>query len=238
MFITELDTFVRKFHQLWNDGFTAHLDLDTQAGNAWVGLRLNLGQVPGPVHGEAPPSPNQHFRDQTSKQRRRARREAARLKRAEEAAAEDVGEEKNVVDTEQVLSVAMHAKPIIQEKKEATTADEAEQATYQAVSVADEVCPDNEFFDAEIDNDGGDEDIEVQFISNYAEEDVIDSFKEMFEDNLLPCLPQLVSRERVEQRSADHLCKVKMRIRSRKKAQFSWPELKGYPDFFKNVKVL
>ena len=50
MSITELDTFVRKFHQLWNDGFTAHLDMDTHAGNAWVGLRVNLGQVPGPVH--------------------------------------------------------------------------------------------------------------------------------------------------------------------------------------------
>ena len=50
MFVTELDTFVKKFHQLWNDGFTAHLDLDTQAGNAWVGLRVQLGQVPGPPH--------------------------------------------------------------------------------------------------------------------------------------------------------------------------------------------
>ena len=47
---TELDTFVKKFHQLWHDGITAHLDLDTHAGDAWVGLRVRLGQVPGPVH--------------------------------------------------------------------------------------------------------------------------------------------------------------------------------------------
>ena len=59
MFITELDTFVRKFHQLWNDGLTAHLDLDTHVGNAWVGLRVQLGQVPGPPHQQVQPFPQQ-----------------------------------------------------------------------------------------------------------------------------------------------------------------------------------
>ena len=34
MFITELDTFVRKFHQLRDDGVTGHLDVDTHAGVA------------------------------------------------------------------------------------------------------------------------------------------------------------------------------------------------------------
>ena len=46
MVATELDTFVLKFHQLWKAGHTAHLDLDTCAGNAWVGLRVQLGHVP------------------------------------------------------------------------------------------------------------------------------------------------------------------------------------------------
>ena len=55
MCITELDTFVKKFHQLWNDGVTAHLDLDTHAGDAWVGLRVRLGQVPGPLHYQVHP---------------------------------------------------------------------------------------------------------------------------------------------------------------------------------------
>ena len=36
MLITELDTFVRKFHQLWNDGVTAHLDLNTMPGWAFA----------------------------------------------------------------------------------------------------------------------------------------------------------------------------------------------------------
>ena len=86
MFITELDSFVRKFHQLWNDGFTAHLDLDTQAGNAWVGLRINLGHVPGPIHGHV--APFRHV--PPSRLRRQARREAARKNSAEEAANEEI----------------------------------------------------------------------------------------------------------------------------------------------------
>ena len=45
MAVTEVDSFVRKFHQLWKAGLTAHLDLDTHAGNAWVGLRVQLGHV-------------------------------------------------------------------------------------------------------------------------------------------------------------------------------------------------
>ena len=66
----------------------------------------------------------------------------------------------------------------------------------------------------------------------------IDSFMVLFEDNLLPSLPQLVSRERVEQMGADHCCNIRLRLRLSEKANFSWPELKGYPDFFRNVKGL
>ena len=73
MFIKELDTFVRKFHQLWNDGVTAHLDLDTHAGNAWVGLRVQLGQVTGPPHQQVQPSPQQVHRKLESLSRQRLR---------------------------------------------------------------------------------------------------------------------------------------------------------------------
>ena len=83
-----------------------------------------------------------------------------------------------------------------------------------------------------------DEDNEVTFICNEAEEDVADSIKELFDDKLLPNLPKLISRERIELRSADHLCKVRLKIPCSKKALFVWPELKGYPDFYKNVKIL
>ena len=41
---TEIDSFILKFRQLWGAGLDAHLDLETHAGNAWVSLKLNLGQ--------------------------------------------------------------------------------------------------------------------------------------------------------------------------------------------------
>ena len=77
MLVIELDTFVKKFQQLWNDGLTAHLDLDTHAGNAWVGLRVQLGQVLGPTH-QHQPFPSQVYTkvESPSCQRRRARRAA------------------------------------------------------------------------------------------------------------------------------------------------------------------
>ena len=48
--MTELETFVQKFHQLWNAGHNAHLDAESHAGAAWVGLRVQLGQAPGHQH--------------------------------------------------------------------------------------------------------------------------------------------------------------------------------------------
>ena len=79
MAVTEVDTFIRKFHQLWKSGVTAHLDLDTHAGNAWVGLRVQLGHVPGPLHHQVHPQHQQAFRKVSpSRLRRRARRLAAR----------------------------------------------------------------------------------------------------------------------------------------------------------------
>ena len=73
MVVTELDTFVSKFYQLWKSGLTAHLDLDTRAGNAWVGLRVQLGQAPGPQHVQ----PVHRKSESPSHQRRRARHAAA-----------------------------------------------------------------------------------------------------------------------------------------------------------------
>ena len=86
MFVTELDTFIQKFHQLWNSGHTAHLDLDTCAGKAWVGLRVQLGHDPGPPHHQLhhPPFHHPRQRDSPSRMRRRARRAANRQQQAKE----------------------------------------------------------------------------------------------------------------------------------------------------------
>ena len=45
MFDSELNSFLVKFHQLRKSGATAHLDVDTYAGQAWVGLRVMLGPI-------------------------------------------------------------------------------------------------------------------------------------------------------------------------------------------------
>ena len=65
---SELESFIGKFRQLWNNGYTAHLDVGTHAGKAWVGLRV---QLDGSLH--TGPSDTG-----TSRERRRARRAAAR----------------------------------------------------------------------------------------------------------------------------------------------------------------
>ena len=46
--MSELDSFVKKFKDLWKAGIGAHVDKDTFAGEAGVGLRVLLGHAPGP----------------------------------------------------------------------------------------------------------------------------------------------------------------------------------------------
>ena len=96
MFVTELDSFLHKFYQLKNAGYNAHLDLDTHAGHAWVGLRVQLGHEPGPLHYQVhPPFSNiQKKAEGSSRQRRRARRAAQR-----EAAAVDPSEAAKAFNT-------------------------------------------------------------------------------------------------------------------------------------------
>ena len=72
MYNTELQSFVIKFHQLKNAGFTAYLDLHARNGHCWVGLRAQLGQA-----GQQPP----HHRHQ--QQRPRLRRSPAYARRQE-----------------------------------------------------------------------------------------------------------------------------------------------------------
>ena len=137
MFITEFDAFVRKFHQLWNDGVTAHLDLDTHAGDAWVGLRVRLGQVPGPVYHHVHPFTQEvPRRESPSRQRRRARRAAARQAsgvRATEA------EEANEVELD-----PLNKQVVTDEVVEHTTEEPIDKAKY-VDPVIDELCSNAEY---------------------------------------------------------------------------------------------
>ena len=77
MALSELDSFLLKFKCLWKTGYDAHLDFDTKAGEAWVGLRVRLGRVHGPLE-QLFPQPQTRSRNGPSRQRRRERRAAAR----------------------------------------------------------------------------------------------------------------------------------------------------------------
>ena len=235
MFITELDSFIGKFQQLWNNGVTAHLDLDTHAGSAWVGLRVHLGNVPpGPHHtapyGPAYPPPR-HVTP--SRHRRRARREAARNKKAEEAV-EDHPIVEEIVQDGDTGEVSINM-------KDNTIVDEAAvEVTHKTVDidVIDEVCPDEEFNIVSAVKEQDEEEIVVDFVSDYAEEDVKDAIKELYDEGFVPSLPILVSRMRLTQRGPEHQCNVKLILSSRQKKSFTWPSLKDCPDFFQNVKIL
>ena len=88
MYAAELNSFLYKFHQLSFSGLEAHLDLHSHAGNAWVGLRLNLGKVPSPWF-----ESNKNY-NSPSRQKRRAKRAAEReAKRNESEPTEKVDDD-------------------------------------------------------------------------------------------------------------------------------------------------
>ena len=93
MYAAELNSFLYKFHQLSFSGLEAHLDLHSHAGNAWVGLRLNLGKVPSPWF-----ESNKNY-NSPSRQKRRAKRAAEReAKRNESEPTEKVDAVENEID--------------------------------------------------------------------------------------------------------------------------------------------
>jgi hypothetical protein len=162
MFATELDSFVYKFNQLWSAGHSAHLDLDTHAGRAWVGLRVQLGH-----HAPLPPyhlphnfPQYSHKKDSPSRQRRRAKRAAAAQKaNAEEASkinkevavdvAENESAEEAIVDVEESRNVN-DAKPVEEtdDGQNETLVGVAEEALQ--MRILDELCPDNDYETATI----------------------------------------------------------------------------------------
>ena len=121
--VTELDTFLQKFKQIWHEGLNAHLDVHSHNGQAWVSLRVQLGHAPGPLHHQLHP----HFphtpkrtRKSPSRQRRRARRAAARQECAEEepneetedtVVNENLAEEANPYENENEAASDFHPSP-------------------------------------------------------------------------------------------------------------------------------
>ena len=79
---SELSSFVSKFLQLKKVGATAHLDVDTRAGEAWVRLSVQLSHVPKPRRR----SPSYYRRQE----RRRAAAEEAARQSSDKSVSDDV----------------------------------------------------------------------------------------------------------------------------------------------------
>ena len=100
MHAAELDSFIFKFKHLWRAGCDAHLDINTHAGQAWVGLHAQR-----PHHQNLYTNVNK-ARNGFSRQRRRERR-AAQRKQAEEATTNESTEvTEEVIDTNNTEKVA------------------------------------------------------------------------------------------------------------------------------------
>ena len=141
--MTEVETFVKRFHQLWNDGVTAHLDLDTRGGEAWVGLCVHLGgQVPGPLHRPVHPFQQEVPRKKSpGRQRRRARRAAARQAHVDRATDAEAVEASEVVQqTTEEQTAAVNA-------VDAAVEDTAKELAVEASGdpVIDEFCSNVEY---------------------------------------------------------------------------------------------
>ena len=233
MFITELDTFVRKFHQLWNDGLTAHLDLDTHAGNAWVGLRVQLGQVPGPPHQQVQPFPQQVQRKDESppRQRRRARRAAATAENKSNTEAVEavvVEKENETTEVDEKVPDVVEVQEEIFDGKVSELAEEAIADRNVTEDLIDEVCSDEEYklknlarlnVGSTIPQVDGTFDAEVvyTFTSDFHKEDIEYTIKE-----LIPEETKLVSVVRIGGlQSADQLCTLQIKIPPEK--NFNWP---------------
>ena len=143
MVVTELDSFVRKFHQLWNTGLNAHLNLDAHAGNAWVSLHLQLGHAPGPLHHHQPVPT---FVPGGARIRWREKRAAAR-KSAEEATKAAENLELNAKETKKAEDISKTETVEIEKDEIVINKETTEKVNMEAkaAQVQDAIIDDKEY---------------------------------------------------------------------------------------------
>ena len=138
----EIDSFVKKYKVLCQAGRTASLNFSSNAGKVSVILRVELGVLEeGP---KLPPNPS---RNGPARQRRRERRAAERVAKAEEAEAALSVEEQEVLEmaVKAIKEVNVPEKGLTDVESE-TVQDVSAKATKAfELEVVDEVCNDSEF---------------------------------------------------------------------------------------------
>ena len=165
MAASELDSFIFKFKQLWHLGLDAHLNIDTHAGQAWVGLRVGLGHAPGPLlhHQLHEHFPQNTRKDSPSRQRRRARRAASRKQQAEKAQVDEAKEanSNDLVKFQEMCSISLYTIFLmIKLQSENLDVENVEVLNQHSDDVQDgpikpiddEFCPDEDYH--EVDNVG------------------------------------------------------------------------------------
>ena len=248
---TEIDSFVLKFKYLCHAGYKASLSLESENGEAFVSLKAGLGFLPPPLllppaqghgHGQhLPPRNRGPAYTRRQERRRAAAKQPVEAVKAPNISRDSENDEKSedIEITQEVIGsnimencekdaseprhLVIHLKQHLEKDCEEDFGDDIPQLDGKDLSTSENVS--------------ADEKAVFTFVSNYAEEDINDALKELTDDSLVPNLPTLVSRERIQPRSADHLCTVLLDIPGTV-VNFVWSELPGYPDFFKDVKKL
>ena len=205
--MSKIDSFFFKFKNLLSSGKSANLTLRADAGKATITLAVEV-EVSQNV------KQNNLTRNSPSRQRQRERRAKAR-----HAAAERVEHEAAIVEVgDSAVKEAVAASENEFEKKTAEVATSkekypAEESTQVAVLIepADEI--ETEVFSKD------ELDVVFTFLSDYGEEDIVNSFPEIFPGIVV----NLALRVRVERLLADHFCTV---VLHPPHAQtFSWPAM-------------
>ena len=243
----EATSFYSKFKDLWLAGYSAHLNFETQAGQAWATLRVALGPHPMNVQ---PPHPQQHRRVSPAQQRRRERREAARAEAdvdhvaATAEADHNTDKEKALAEEVSARKVTDNAEEVIvnesDKENEAGKVSKAPIIDVAAVRTAtgrlvlelanEEVRPpvgtepipqvDGGF-------DTKDSTVTYNFTSKYGEEDILYSLEELFPEKSAV----LLSRVRVTPLRAEHLCTVALKVTAGQR--LAWPVMWGdLPEVF------
>ena len=203
--MNELNSFIVKFKNLWRSGQDAHLDMGCHAGQAWVGIHVQLGHVAGHQ------PPNKRNKNTPSRQRRRARRAAAR--------------DEQLLHAEEAVGQGDHA------AEEAHKIDEVNQkeAVKAPEDVNDEFCSNTEYSE--------DESREVfSFKSDCAEEYIEECLDDIIRNSNINNA-KIILRD--ELRNGVYLYTLEIKFQKRKLQQesFSWPQMStSQKNAFQNLK--
>ena len=226
----EIDSFVTKFKYLWNSGLDATLRVETNDGKAWVTLQAGLGQLPPPPYFPPPYHLPAYHRNGPARQRRCERRAAERKANAEEThPAEEAGETEEVqtedtndleIDTEN-FSCELCESIFKSLKGLRAHIGRKHKASDSPIPQVDGVTLDNE--------------LTWNFSSEFADDDVEYTIKEMFPQSEEV---EIVSKLKLKDETLSAERFFKVRIKLPPEAKFSWPVMtKTQLEVLKNLRM-